>query len=307
MNWRHETWRKLYVREQGSFASLSYSARALAAMLLKLVDDRGRLVTREGEDVAAAVCFRMRASRTERRLIRAAIDELLEDGYLVPDGRGVRIRNFSKVHGEDVAIEPPSVHDRDGTDARPVHEPVVIVSPSVHEPVAISARPSREDRVNSAKPIRSPSVVPSFRSVPEVPAREDPPRGDEGASSLLQLFCRIRKQVSPDCFDWNATGQGVWAAAEQTSEYLEAHPEAHEDVAETMRRVVKDARDKRDTNGPNVLFGRWASKFTELREELHGVRDAALPGLTDRERKSLANTQLWLSRTDADDRPEVTR
>src|SRR6185295_11060351 len=117
MNWRHETWRRLYVREQGSFAALSYSARTLAGQLLKHCDDRGRIYPRRGEAIADSICFRERASRTERRLIKAAVAELLDDGYLVPDGTGVRIRNFARGQGhgqggDDVA-----------TDARSEQEP----------------------------------------------------------------------------------------------------------------------------------------------------------------------------------------
>src|SRR5688572_15409726 len=99
MNWRNETWRKLYIREEGSFASLSYSARSLAAVLLKHCDSTGRLYARRGEDIRDAICFRVGANRGERRFVRPAVDELLSDGYLVAQEGYVRIRNFTRVQG----------------------------------------------------------------------------------------------------------------------------------------------------------------------------------------------------------------
>jgi hypothetical protein len=266
MNWQHETWRKLYVREEGSFASLSWTARALGGNLLKYCDRQGRIFPAAGEDIRDSICFRIGANRGERRLVRPAIDELLKDGYLVAGERGsVRIRNFARGQGlgEPSTNEPPIDH-----------EPATNRERTDNEAATNRTRTCNEGRVNSARSLRSPSVVPSvpFRSVPAVPSEEtNPPRGTEGAGALLQLFSRIRRQVKPDCFDWNPTGQGVWQAAEQTSDFLDAHPEAHEHVAETMRRVLKAAKDKHDTNGPNVLFGRWAANFTHLCEQLKGV------------------------------------
>lgn len=104
MNWKHETWRKLYVREEGSFAGLSYSARALAAMLLKLADDDGMIYARQGDqEVVSSICARLGADQSERRIIRRALMELVVNGYLIPHEEGskpsVRIRNFTDVQG----------------------------------------------------------------------------------------------------------------------------------------------------------------------------------------------------------------
>ena len=158
MNWRHETWRRLYVREQGSFAALSYSARALAAMLLKHVDDRGRFVARRGEGLADAIACRVGASRGERRQIRAATAELLEDGYLVVEGPGVRIRNFHVGNG----LEPAPTEHRPSIEAAPTE------TRPCTEPDANVSRPCIEECVKPAESPTSPGFLPS------VPAATDP-------------------------------------------------------------------------------------------------------------------------------------
>lgn len=96
--WR-SGWRKLFVREEGSFAQLPLYTRAFAAELLKIVDDRGRIDCL-GKDPVAAIAWRLGATRGDRRLIKRDVGLLLKDGYLTrdKDTGDLVIRNFVKAH-----------------------------------------------------------------------------------------------------------------------------------------------------------------------------------------------------------------
>jgi hypothetical protein len=180
VNWRNETWRKLYIREEGSFASLSYSARALAGQLLKHCDGTGRLYARRGEDIKDAICFRVGANRGERRFVRPAVDELLADGYLVAQDGYVRIRNFTRVHGGGLEGEevlsgpaPMDAHEAAANLQRTSDEPVTNEQRTSDEPVTNGPRPCNEE---SGKRLESRAIgadVPSVPFLPSVPSEEE--------------------------------------------------------------------------------------------------------------------------------------
>lgn len=100
MNFKHATWRKLYVEETGSFARLPFTARAYAKQLILLCDDAGRIDVGDGPDADAvkrlvdAAGFRMGATRGDRRMMAMMFPMLFDEGYLVAKGRHVIIRNY---------------------------------------------------------------------------------------------------------------------------------------------------------------------------------------------------------------------
>jgi hypothetical protein len=98
LRWKHEGWRKLYVREEGSFALLPLYTRAFAGELLKICDSVGKIACM-GKEAWKAIAWRLGATRGDRRLIKRDVGLLLKDGYLVlrPDGDLV-IRNFLRAH-----------------------------------------------------------------------------------------------------------------------------------------------------------------------------------------------------------------
>jgi len=94
---------RLYVRESGGFALLSYGARALGAQLLRLAGDDGRCHLGAGPSWGHTL-VRVRGWGEEGRwarksgMIDAWIRELVEDGYLIEGvdehGSHVVIRNY---------------------------------------------------------------------------------------------------------------------------------------------------------------------------------------------------------------------
>lgn len=119
---------RLYRREEGSFAQLALMTRALAGMLLKLADDDG--VIHLGHKAPhEAVCFGLGAERTERKSVRAHVQVLLDDGYLVhdPATRTMRIPSFPrfaetpKTEPQRSVVAAPSEPERRSDDA--VSEP----------------------------------------------------------------------------------------------------------------------------------------------------------------------------------------
>jgi hypothetical protein len=127
-------WVKLYRDESGSFGDLSLLARAVGAYLLKCVEDeQGRIYVGDGPDtaqaLAAAVLRRRGGDRSDRRMLPGLAKELLDDGYLVRDGRYVVVRKFEERQGH-AATEPRTDHDRATTEPRTGHEPATKQEPS---------------------------------------------------------------------------------------------------------------------------------------------------------------------------------
>lgn len=179
MNWTYETWRKLYVRETGEFASLSWMARAVAAMLLKYVDDRGRIFPRAGEAVEDAICERMGAGRGERRMIKPAIAELLRDGHLVKVGTHMRIKNFAQAQGRSigadvVANDQRTLHDDATTTPPPSNDSGATTSRPWNDRGTTVQRPCNEESHKCASSFSSHHDVPSVPSGPSVPTPESP-------------------------------------------------------------------------------------------------------------------------------------
>jgi hypothetical protein len=94
MRWRYERWVKLYAREEGSFSQLPLYVRALAAELLKICDENGRIVLR-GKAPWDAIAFQLGADLGDRRLLKKHVPLLIADGYLELAGGDLFVRNFT--------------------------------------------------------------------------------------------------------------------------------------------------------------------------------------------------------------------
>ena len=138
-------WRRLYVREEGPFALLPLYVRALAAELLKFVDDEGRLFVgdREPWEVIARLAG---AEAGERRMLRQHLPILLADGFLVRDGAYLVIRNFAVAQGASKGVGRARVeHDPSASGARPVHDPCTTDARVVHDPCTKTELSARDD------------------------------------------------------------------------------------------------------------------------------------------------------------------
>jgi hypothetical protein len=125
MRWRYERWVKLYAREEGSFSQLPLYVRALAAELLKICDEDGRIVLR-GKAPWDAIAFQLGADLSDRRLLKKHVPQLLADGYLELAGGDLFVRNFTVAQtGVDrvrVATAPRSAAESSATETRPERE-----------------------------------------------------------------------------------------------------------------------------------------------------------------------------------------
>ena len=168
-------WRKLYVREEGSFAALSGMARVIAAYLLKMCDEDGRIFMRPDEAPARAIGLRIGADISFRRLIGPAIDELLADGYLVKEPGCVRVRNFANVQRTDreskssvrrVGVERASSDRRVDVEIAPKCADQAENSP-------VEKRREEERREEKTDPARPASPAGLFLTLPEGSAQVD--------------------------------------------------------------------------------------------------------------------------------------
>lgn len=304
MNWRYETWRKLYVREEGSFAALSYSARAAAAMLLKLCDERGRIYARRGEELVEGICCRLGADRGERRKLKQAIADLVADGYLAQGDGWLRIKNFHHAQGKVEELEESAAPAAAPALSEAIETPssteaVSMVSRPCLEADATVSRPCIEECVKSAETAAVRSDVPSVPFLPEVPStREpDPPLpvplhgsvlvgvGATGAGvvtpqALLDLFGRIRSEVCENTLPWQVASPSLWAKASRMAATFESNRDAVAAIEPSMRLLLerkRESQDPRDAD-PAFLFGCWVSQFTVLREVVEGLRRGPVSG-----------------------------
>lgn len=179
MNWKYETWRKVYIREDGTFAALSFSARTLARSLLTVCDDKGRIFARQNEDIVSAICFRLRADRGERRWIREAFKELVYEGHLVRVGdASVRIKNFVAAQGRpDLAShvdanahlmgDEPAVSEQ-----RMSSDTASNGSPTSNEAAANEQVTGNEEWLKCAETLNTDPDVPSVPDLPFLPGEK---------------------------------------------------------------------------------------------------------------------------------------
>ena len=200
MKWEGNRWRRLYTREEGSFALLPLYVRALAAELLKFVDDEGRLFVgdREPWEVIARLAG---AEAGERRMLRQHLPVLLADGFLVRDGAYIVIRNFGAAQGgPKPAGRARAEHDPSANGARPVHDPCTTDARVEHDPCTkteLSTRNNSEPSLTYARASERKDKIRGEEIPPNPPsggAGEGPAAGREGPESPPAL----RLVLAPD-------------------------------------------------------------------------------------------------------------
>jgi hypothetical protein len=311
VNWKYETRRYLYCREEGSFAALSVEARMLAGYILKYTDDKGRIYARTGEDVVEALMFRMRASRGARRWMREAYQELIDDDYLVVVSTTcVRVKNFSVAQAKPEAAPDaaPFGSDQAATALRASDEPAVIDPRPSHEPAATAPRTSNEECVKSADSFECDPALPSVPSGPSLtsseglsPSARDPGAGAAGpgglrtvaslvpfpprplppapadqaitGQALRDLWAKVFVAVIGGKTEWQVqAGTGMWDRTEAMARGLVA-----EDIPllePTMRTVLTEALESQDEKdrGRHYALGAWCTRFADLRDKALGLR-----------------------------------
>jgi hypothetical protein len=132
------------------------------------------------------------------------------------------------------------------------------------------------------------------------PGVRDPPEARAG--KLMALFDRIwrevaekrgqRSEISWTPSEWDERRAVNFVAS------VERDRPAMLDVEPTMRARIEQVFDSQleGDSDPGFVFAGWIQRFTKLRRELHQVRPPPLAGLTERERKNIANTQLVFER-----------
>ncbi len=201
-------------------------------------------------------------------------------------------------------------------DPDPVTDPV---TDPVGDPVR--ADPAPEPRahaipVDDGWPGQEPGQVTYHHGV--LRARGKPPPGklqlaptdrylvSQRAQRLLDLFAKVRSEVArtrgQTVVAWTTPGARAFNKAVAFVHGVEDDHDAQLDVEPTMRMHLQekvDSPDKRDFE-VGFAFGAWLHRFSDLREDIHGMKRTPLAGLSDRERKNLVTSQLWLARKEAE-------
>lgn len=98
-DWVHETWRRIYRTPDPEWLALKASVRALAAELLRWVDDDGAIKLRPGEGPWQAIARVIQADRSDFAWVKNGVSELLRVRHLVAETERVFIRNFPVAQG----------------------------------------------------------------------------------------------------------------------------------------------------------------------------------------------------------------
>lgn len=193
LRWRYETWRKLYVREEGTFAGLPLFARALAGELLKFADVNGRIPL-GGKEPWLVVAQVGRAEMGERRLLRRLVPLLIADNYLVVTGDWLWIRNMVPAQeGRDRVVNSAAIdREIDAIVTRPELESSANGDSVVHEPSTSGARVVHDSGSKNAEASEFPcgtevalKILPSLPSLPAIPERPSCVRAWEIHNELL--------------------------------------------------------------------------------------------------------------------------
>jgi hypothetical protein len=250
--------------------------------------------------------------------------------YQVAGRRFIAIRSFDRYQNPhrneaDSRIPPPadsagrsSVPSPRGTNAfspersgdpdpDPVSDPVTdpVIDPVRADPDPEARARVIPDLVAAVWPGQQPESVRVNQAVvrrrappPAAPGREAP---GLRAQRLVDMFSRVRSEVGQankrGVVSWDH-GPGDFAKALDFVERRDAdvEPVTVGEVERTMRAHLEWAVRQPERKHFEVgwAFGAWLHRFSDWLEEVRGLRAPELPGLTDRERENLRNSQLWL-------------
>ncbi len=113
---RRGEWRPLFVRETAEQASWPLVARGTRDYLMRIAEDDGRLVKRCTDPVSDALRV-LRPHAEEESGVRAAVQLLLDDGFLVWDGEGQPLRVDRLVVFGEATPSSPSVDSAEDLEA----------------------------------------------------------------------------------------------------------------------------------------------------------------------------------------------
>jgi hypothetical protein len=152
----------------------------------------------------------------------------------------------------------------------------VATSPSGSFPSSPSGDPtlSHSESASPGARVRDPGAPDHGADATATPLRP-PSRADINAHWVMGKFRDVRQGVLKDrCLPWVAAGGALFQKAEQMALQIRDDTTAIADVEPTMRMVIERAQESQDPEDSKipVMFGRWVSTFTDLREEHRGLR-----------------------------------
>lgn len=223
LTWKREPWRKLYVREEGSFAALPLFTRALAAELIKVCDDEG-IIRTGGRPLAPAIAFQLGADLSDRRILERHLVALIQDGYLVPvpGSSDVQIRNFVPAQLRwDRVRGTHSIADERTTSSRESRDSTATVPREPREAYA-RTESSAEDQSTPAVPLETKRNetkrergTPARRQAPRIELPETWEPGAEHRKLASELKLDVDREAAK--FRDHAAGSGRkqarWPAA----------------------------------------------------------------------------------------------
>lgn len=299
MKFKYETWRKLYAREEGSFARLPWFARAAAGMLLKICDEAGRIEVGD-QKLADVVAFRMGATTGDRRMMHKLMPLLEVDRYIVRKGSYYVIRNFVAAQrnwsiDETVASQPPTPNESDASGERTERESDVSQTRVVNESDVTDELKHGNDSTLSGVPIL-PSVP---NDTKEETDKTSPAEAGSSAPNTVvpEKSPRKKNKVQPSLLDDSPPEPGTPARAVYDAivrdtflsgivagpaEFARrvSQPEAYPGVmvaSEIMHAAEVAVSNGRTYKDGNAYLRNWLKRALEAAQRRPGIAKHAIP------------------------------
>ena len=275
MRWEDERYVRAYTRDTLEWLALGWEAHALFWELLRKADRAGILELGRAGHVGISVATGIPIDVVER-----ALPSLLRDGCVSERGTCLVIKNYID------AQEAKASDKQRQREHRAKARDLALSQNVTGQAIAVTGCDEKSRTVTgchadsvSVTPIRtepSRDLCVSGSSLPLPASDQSKPRARPCGRDLVEAFGQERSKVWPACFPW-VTAKNRDGSADSFAASLPDDVEMPEVIA-TMRAFfahVKAGHEGWDkpanTTDPSFAFGTWKSKFTALREELHGV------------------------------------
>jgi hypothetical protein len=278
MRWEDERYIRIFTRDTPSWDALGWEAQALLVQIFRKMDRTGLLALGGSGRRGLAACVRIPLDVVDR-----ALDVLLEEGVLSMLGPDIFCKNFMAAQecAKSDALRSKEKRER-------AHLRMTLGVSDVTREVAQT--PRSDTRAPQGDTPSVPSVPCLPFSQPEIVSTRDPgttehqasPPNEHGkptARSVLTRFGAIRAET---CGGKATFWQPSQTAVDKAAAWLVDMPlDGVADIEPAIRLACVHVKD--GSNGwadpkmmdPNFLFGSFVSRWSGLREELHGCAPKA--------------------------------
>ncbi len=315
--------RRFYASEKGGYAKLSFTTRMIGTYCAKSCDDNGRFPgASDASDVMSHLMHvgggvTKGKADSDRRLVKKAIENLIDEGFLAARGNYVYVKNFLQAQPQ-LRGQPDSTRTAEATAQSARVEADATAADDQHYADAVTASPQHSTAPAAAPPRTDTDVIsescPTQASAvdastarnhdefsgslpPSLPVPQVPP------SRLVSTVADAATRTECTTFALTAPDPVAKKPRSKKAAFVDPVPNVGAPARMIYDAIVCDDVLRPITAGPGDLAHRFLRDFTELeeREIARLVRDAG-SWLVEKPQKSDGRAFLrnWIKREVAD-------